>query len=504
MFSHLTTMLLGRFTRQGDLLRVHLVYHYTCIEICLCLLLFSIAVTLTGSRGAGYVAAAILYIAAAQWPPLGPHPFPYFYFTLFPHLSSGLNPVRMTSPQMYSGLVVTYGALLGMLLASVRLYRRERALRLLLVVALLVAATARFRVHVFLPLLPGFLLVLALAWWRTRASACLVAAAVAVVSGMLLILETRSPVYLTGTAGLSFAYNGLGAEEWISAWPFGPSVLSLLRRQIHDPDTLRWTWQVVSLSAFVLWNMIGIPLLAATIAYLFGHRAFREDLWFTVLVLWLVVASTVTGMLVSMGYDTYSVGGQLLLHTRWYVFPFAATGVWSLYLLAQRCVSRFVLVGAGVVYAVACMVVQLMTPTGGALWAAKAAKTSFPHDEWQAFSVLHDQTPPDAVVISNKYVTQYKCVFSGLAGRAAYVEGGDNVVAEKVWRVNGRDDRERRVQKLWESTDSEEFCNLLATTKATHLVEFGGLPLHVKDPPCMRTMWVGPLKRVRIWKVVAR
>lgn len=64
VFPHVTTMLLARFTRQPDMLRVHLVYHYTVIEVLMCLVLYSIARTLTGSRAAGQLAVAFMYIVA--------------------------------------------------------------------------------------------------------------------------------------------------------------------------------------------------------------------------------------------------------------------------------------------------------------------------------------------------------------------------------------------------------------------------------------------------------
>jgi hypothetical protein len=52
-FMHLTTMLIGRYSGQPDMLRAHLIYHYAVIQILMCLLL-SIGRTLAGSRVAGY------------------------------------------------------------------------------------------------------------------------------------------------------------------------------------------------------------------------------------------------------------------------------------------------------------------------------------------------------------------------------------------------------------------------------------------------------------------
>jgi hypothetical protein len=96
------------------MLRAHLVYHYAVIQVLMCLLLYGIGKTLAASRVAGYCALALMYVAVPPAPNLCPAPaaaglpfkiFPFFYFTVFPHLSSGLDPVSLLSPQMYSGLV---------------------------------------------------------------------------------------------------------------------------------------------------------------------------------------------------------------------------------------------------------------------------------------------------------------------------------------------------------------------------------------------------------------
>jgi hypothetical protein len=171
---HLTTMLIDRYTGQPDMLRAHLVYHYAVIQVLMCLLLYGIGKTLAASRVAGYCTLALMYVAVAPapnlWPVAAPTGlpfkiFPFFYFTVFPHLSSGLVPVTLLSPQMYSGLVVLYAGMLGLLLFLERDKLGFRVPLLTLTTALTLAATTRFRIHIALAVLPAFLLI-ALHLWR--------------------------------------------------------------------------------------------------------------------------------------------------------------------------------------------------------------------------------------------------------------------------------------------------------------------------------------------------
>jgi hypothetical protein len=503
MFPHLTTMLLARFTGQEDLLRVHLGYHYTVIEIGLCLVLFSIVRALTQSSTAGYIAAGLLYLGAISLPPLVESSFPYFYFTILPDASSGVDPVRMMSPQMYSGLLVMYGALLGVLLLSIRLYGRQRAAVLSLVVALMVAALSRFRIQVFLPMLPGFVLLTTLAWWRRGERTYLAAAAIAMLVGALLCLEMRSALYLPGTTGLRLGYNGVSLYSWINSWPLASWVHQRLAARIGDAETLRWMWQIVSLSNFVLLNMIGVPLLVATIAYLLWKPARRDYLWFTVLTVWMVVCSTVGAMVITTDYDSYSVGGQLPLHTRWYVFPFLSTAVWWLWGRAQRRLGlpRVVWIGIAVVTGAILVTVQQRTPLGGVRWAKAANKMHFDADEWQALRFLRDQTARDAVILSDKYVDEAAFVFSGLTGRPAYLEAADNPVDRQVVRLNPADNRRQIIRWLWWTAIADAFCNQLSKTGATHVVEYGSHMLNVRNAPCLHQVWMSPARRVRIWEV---
>src|SRR2546430_8949453 len=80
--------------------------------------------------------------------------YPVCYFTVFPHLSSGLDPVVLATPQMYSGLVVLYAGMLGLLLFLERGKLGFRAPVLTLAAALTLAATTRFRITSLLPSSP--------------------------------------------------------------------------------------------------------------------------------------------------------------------------------------------------------------------------------------------------------------------------------------------------------------------------------------------------------------
>src|SRR5256886_17294761 len=129
--------------------------------------------------------------------------YPVYYFTVFPHLSSGLDPVALLAPQMYSGLVVLYAGMLGLLLFLERDKLEFRAPVLILAAALTLAATTRFRIHFALAVLPAFLLITLHLWRRKHQSVFLLAGfGAAVVAGAVFIL-TRTPVYFR-SSGVHF------------------------------------------------------------------------------------------------------------------------------------------------------------------------------------------------------------------------------------------------------------------------------------------------------------
>ena len=518
LFPHLTTMLLARFTGQADMLRAHLVYHYTVIEVLMCLVLFCIARGLAGSPIAGYVAVSLMYVAAVPWPPLTTPStvsfsemlaWPpsavfgnqFFYFTLFPHASSGLVPVAVASPQMYSGLLVAYGLLLGFILLSVRRGEQRSPGGLLMAMALMTGATMRFRIHVFIVMLPAFVMMTAYLWWRYRDRTYLGALAVVLGVGSLLYLEMRSPVYLPGTASVQFGYNGLTAPgSIVSSWPEAPTVYAWLASSVGDATILRGAWQAISIPAFVALNVLGVPLIVAAGIYFARPSAWRQLSLASALIYWLVAASTLTAMVITTEYDSWSVGGQLLLHTRWYVFPLAAVAAY----LVGRAVwlrlgwPRWSAVGLATVAVVLIGLVRLTLTDS-----SRVDGTRISEEERLALRYLHDETPRDAVVVSNRYVDahdRHAFWLSGLTGRAAYLEYAANPVEQHAARLFPDERRRDRITGIWAAQTTDAQCAILATMPVTHLVEYAEQPLRVRDAPCMRRAWSSAGDEVTIWE----
>lgn len=514
MFPHLTTMLLSRFTGQTDMLRVHIVYHYIIIEIGMCLALYSIVKTLTRSRVAGYLATATMYITAISYPPLKKNDIGYFYFTLFPHVSSGIEPAILTSPQMYSGMLVAYGILLGVLLISISCYKKQPVNVLIIITAIMVVATSRFRIHVFLPILPGFVLMTAYGWKRTRQRVYLVAAGVAVALSLLIYLEIQSPIYLSGTASLKLGFNNLTDPDnwtnWMTSWPFSTNIYQLISRFIHNSTVFKWLWQIVSMSAFTVLNMIGIPLLIITSIFILSKPARQEFFLFTNLIVWLVVVSTFGAICLTTNYDNYSVGAQLLLPTRWYPFLLMIPGLYQVYQCVRPHLSLSISmqISAVVAFLVLSLTAQQLARPSLLTTNLRSDEVNLNASERMAMAYIHDNTPSNSVILKNKDIDNYVFLLSGITGRAAYLEAADSTVEEQSLKVYPSDNRRQIIKDLWATSESERFCRLLTTTLATHLIEFSTYPLLVNDTACMQSIWESSNKvipasseNVTIWKI---
>ena len=510
-FSNVTTMLLARFTFQSDMLRAHIVYHYTIIEILICLALFSLAKTLTKSRWAGYLAVSLMYFLIISWPPLllqfiDPqtiHPVPAVYFTLFPHVSSGLDVVALTSSQMYSGLTVMYGILLGILLISVRVYDNSRADILLIITALMVAATMRFRVHIFLAMLPGFLLIMAYLSWQKRKAIYPLAGGLALFVSVLLYLEMRSSIYLPGTTSLYLGYNKLTEYPAYpyNSWPFAFEIHQWLRGIISNPQILNWVWQIISMPTFVSLNIIGISLLIATGIYLSTKSARQEFILFSIVCLCSVVITTIGAIAITSDYDSYSVGGQLPHHTRWYLFPLMSVAIWLGYQYLQSRLHwpQSAWISHGVILLIFFTIGRQLTLPSNFMSMLFASNIVLSEDHRLALSYLHEHTPQDAVIISNNDTSPF--IFSGLAGRADYAGDPYDTMEEIALQLNPKDNRRERISELWVTANEEHFCARLYPTLATHLVEYTNQPLQVDEPACLQRIWQSPQKEVSIWQV---
>ncbi|QKQ73066.1 hypothetical protein [Nostoc sp. TCL240-02] len=516
MFPHLTTMLLSRFTGQTDMLRVQVVYHYMIIAIGMCLALYSIVKTLTKSRVAAYLATATMYITAIPYRPLVKTNLYYFYFTLFPHVSSGIEPPILVSPQMYSGMFVAYGILLGILLICVRCYKKQPVGVALIITAIMIAATSRFRVHVFLPMLPGFLLLTAYGWKRTRQKAYLVAAGLAVALSFLICLETQSSYYLSGTASFKLGFNGLtepSSDSYFNSWPFSSNIYDFLSRLIHNSTVFKWVWQVVSMCAFVILNMIGIPLFIITNIYLSSKLVRQKYLLFTSLIVWMTVVSTLGGICLTTDYDSYSLGGQLLETTSCYPFLLMIPGLYQVYKFFQPHLSltRATQISLVAAFVVISLVAQQLSRPSVLMASVYSYRATTSASERMALAYIHDNTPQKSVILTDKYANygeDYPPLISGIAGRAAYLEFPDAPANELASKLYPSDNRQQVIKDLWATSQAERFCRLLTATSATHIIEYSTHPLLINNPPCMQSIWESSKKvipasseKVTIWKI---
>ncbi|MEH1839545.1 MAG: hypothetical protein V7L20_12415 [Nostoc sp.] len=523
MFPHLTTMLLSRFTGQTDIQRVQIVYHYIIIAIGMCLALYSIVKILTNSRVAGYLATAAMYITAIPYPPLVKSERSFFYFTLFPHVTSGIEPFMLTAPQMYSGMLVTYGILLGILLISIRCYKKQPVDVFIIIIAIMVAATSRFRVHVFLPMLPGFLLLAAYGWKRTRQSVYLIATGLAVALSLLICLEMKSSYYLPNTASLKLGFNNLTDPKewtnWINAWPFSTNIYDLLSHLIHNSTVFRWVWQIVSMSAFVALNMIGIPLLIISSIFLSSKPARQEFLLFTSLILWMIAVSTLGGMCLTTDFDSFSLGGELLYLTRWYLFFLMIPGLYRVYQFFQPHLSltRSMQISFVVAFIVTSSIAQQMARPSLLMNELHSYGITISASERIALAYMHDNTPLNSVILTDKYMppnderddNDQIFLLTSITGRAAYLEITYTFdYSNEVLKTYFSDNRVQVIKDLWATSQPEQFCRLLTKTPATHVIEYSTHPLLVNNPFCMQPIWESSNKvipasseKVTIWKL---
>jgi len=346
-------------------------------------------------------------------------------------------------------------------------------------------------------------------WRRKHQSVFLLAGfGTAVVAG-LLYLETRTPVYLQGTSDVHFGLNALPSDAdalapFVSFWPFASVVHDWITRAISQPDATNWAWQATNFLMFSLLNVIGIPLLTATAVYLTSKRSWRVFGQFNFLIFSAVATSIGFALSLKAGNDT-SFGEVILPHTRWYLFPFAGVVLWRLGRSLQK---RFAWPAAAwISLASAALVAGLLYRIGGPpsplTLLCRQGIVAIKAQEWPAFVYLREHTPPDSVILTNRYSNGYNFVVSGLTGRAAYLEAhGNNPVEELALRLNPRDDRAAIIKALWSAGSDDWFCSLLRSTPITHVLEFANDPLPAHPPSCLTRLWENQEHTVIVWQVI--
>lgn len=542
LFPHISTMLLARHAGQSDLLRTQTTWSFVVMTVLVCLCLHHLVRNMAGSNGAGYLAVALLFILSVPFPPLIENPLGYFYFSLYPHATSLLEPVVMTTPQMYSGLVVFFGIMLGLAICNRAVVQSTNVgatgagfavapptemWRILTLLGVMTGALLRFRAHIFLPFAPLFGLAGIWLAWRCRDWRLIAGVGLAAVISLGLLFEMRQPIYQAGTAQFSLGYNHLtwpGSKEqpnsafqwWWLYWPGAQTMFQFISGLLPQASAM-WTWHATCIFGFVLFQVVGLPLAAAATIYFLKPSSWKSRPLLAVLILWMVAFSILGAMILNFKGESYSLAGQMLLHICWYLFPLLPLMLWMAYQFVSTQMNldepQLVKVVIGVL-AVAMIWQSLRGPSSLESLCHNMGFT-LTSSEWDALRFLRDRTPNAAVVLMplrpqpglapNSQEAQHRlrsevqnfAICGSLGGRATYIEYAH--APQDLERI-------RDVVALWQTPDQKEFFTLLRHTKATHVVEYPGYSpkcFEAGVPPCLESAWNSHEETapIRIWKV---
>jgi hypothetical protein len=506
MYPHLTAMLVARYTGQPDILQSLMHYQFTVVEVLLCLTLFCTVRGVTGSRAAGYIAVALIYVLAIPLPPVGPNAAGYWYFTWFPHATSSLEPSVLNSPQTYCALPVVLGTLLFVTQFSIEVSQRRAAGTLAVLMGLLAAALLRFRVQSFLILFPGLMVLFLIAAWRLRQWRFLAAGCLAALAVGVQLLEMKMPVYYPASASILIHNNHLGRDCILfNSWP-GADLTRVALDYCLYPKVYDWAWQIVCLALFAVFNMAGLPGAMAGVFHWFKRSTWQAPTWaYSGMLAWLTVGTIAGSTCLSTPYDYWSVGGQSLFMIGWYLLPLLAIGLWQAGpLLPPRLLAckPYAPVAAALLLVAACtwQRVREMTPVQAMYHTGPVISG----DEWAAMMFMRSHLPDDAVLLTKaSHHPTAACMLSGIAGRASFLEyfcmggplGGG---AYDQWHA-----RLARIDRVWDADDSAAFAAAVLDTGATHLVEYAENPLRLHPGDCLEEVFGSPNGGVKIWKFQA-
>jgi hypothetical protein len=492
-------MLISRFTGQREMLRAHGVYHYATITTLICLALYGIGFLLTGSKKGGYVFAFLPFLFAIAIRPVMPNQLGYFFFSILPQATSTVFPTLFASPQMYSGIAVMYGVLLGVagIVRTPKTNQKDYVLPILC--SLMTASLIRFRVHCWLATLPAFLILALFMWQRSRRLVWLFSVGTAILLSALLYAEMRFPIYLRGTTEIHFGLNGLSQIPFYKVWPFSSLIERLLRSHLCGV-MLDWTWQIICLAGFTVWDIVGIPL-CITVLLIPAIMKRSQCLSYYIFTVSVVLLSIALASSLTMGYDGYSVPGQFLYHLGWYLLPLGGVGVARLVSYSQRKMryASTLLIAVAGISGVASGVTQRRIFRNQTAFNIQISPAS-----WDAFHYLKEWTAGGAVVLSTSPRDREVFTISGLGGRAAYLEAPGNVVDQQALRLNPGDNRAvilSSMETAQNAGDPARFCALVTGTPITHILEEASNPL-MGGLPCLRRLWLGRDGATAVWQVL--
>jgi len=502
-FPHLTLAIAGVVSGQGDLLRLSLVVIYPMLVAMHVLLAYCIA-RILGGANAGVLAGGMIFIAAVPTEPwISTQQF--FYFTIFPHATSTIEPTLLTSPQAFYGLVPGMAAILGLLIALRETTDTSGSVRASALTIILVALTIKFRVHCFLVLGPavfGFLVLNA--WWRKR-WLLIAPMGFGVILIVLQLAEMRLPSYLPQSQSVSLGWNDiLAAASFYSEWPGSQIFKDVVLKVFGPSPSGEIVWSVGCLCCFCILNIVGIPMVlaaAATIQTCFKTSG-RKHCGFIPLAIFCGTVSS--ALLVRSGYDSYSVGGQIPFHLGWYLFPWSAAGLsTALSWLSKRLniLHRWQL-SPGVVIACSFVVWQIVRGPGPIERKNFNESLVVSPDDIAALAFVRTRTPKDAVVLTALLQPNY-ALWSGIGGWRTYL---DYIPAGKALDPalppNGQVDfRVRVIQRLQSTTSEDELAAILGETRATHIIEMAAQPLRIHPSAMLQPCWDSPRGSIRIWEV---
>ena len=502
-FPHLTLAIAGVVSGQSDLLRLHLVVIYPMLVAMQVLLAYCIARSLGGAN-AGALAGGMIFIAAV---PLEPwiSTQQFFYFSIFPHATSTIEPTLLTSPQAFYGLVPGMAAILGLLVSLRKTTNMAYSMRISALTIIFTALTIKFRVHCFLVLGPTVFGFLALnAWWRRR-WLLLAPLGLGVIVIGLQLAEMRLPSYLSQSQSVSLGLNHvLETSSFYSEWP-GSLIFKDIVLNVFGPSLSgEIVWSFGCLCCFCILNMIGIPMVLAAAATI--RTCFRTpDMKHCGFIPLVIFCGTVSSsLLVRSGYDSYSVGGQIPFHLGWYLLPWSAAGLSiALSWLSNRLeiIHRWRL-SLGVVIACSFVVWQIVRGLGPIERKNFNESLVLSPDDNAALTFVRTSTPKDAVVLTALLQPNY-ALWSGLGGRRTYL---DYIPAGKALDPalppDGQVDfRVRVIQRLQATASEDEFAAILRETRVTHIIEMVAQPLQIHPSAMLKQCWNSPRGSIRIWEV---
>ena len=325
----------------------------------------------------------------------------------------------------------------------------------------------------------------------------------------LLVLEMRSPIYLPATSNIRFAYNAIAKNLsfFIDTWPFALDIKRSLDQVVTNPQMAEYIWEFVSVPLWISFNSIGIPLLMATAWYFTSKSAHQEFSLFSFLILWMSLLSVPATLSLSTDYDRYSLGGQIMYHIRWYLFPLSFIPPWMLYkfLSKQWRISRLGWLSMGLGLLAIGLMIRPFFPfrTYAMVPSAVVRFPNISEDTMLTMKYLHDRTPSTSVVQATSQRLHDFFFTSSHSGRAVYSE--DRTGADELERLsaqqNPESNREGYLKQLWTATNDQVFCQLLNATPINYVIEDQTQSFSVRESTCMAKLWTSPQKEFVIWQV---